>query len=304
MDMDPGIDDALAIMLAVNSPELEILGITTVSGNVHVDKASLNALRVLEILGADDIPVYRGAGTPLARELVTAEWVHGEDGLGDAGLPMPRRQALNGAVGFLAETLMGERDVILITTGPLTNLALALALEPELPRYIRRLIIMGGAYGLTSYGYGNTTPASEFNIYVDPEAARIVFEAGLKPVCVGLDITTDPSAILGKRELEMLANSPSDLARTAYKIVAKFAERFGFVQLHDPMAVAAAINPSLFRTGMYHVYVVCEGEMTRGQTLVERRHYVEWEPNAEICIGVDGIGFLKLFLERIGASDG
>jgi inosine-uridine nucleoside N-ribohydrolase len=303
LDMDPGIDDALAIMLAVHSPELEILGITTVSGNVHVDKTSQNALRILELLGAHDIPVYRGAAQPLARDLVTAEWVHGEDGLGDAGIPKAVRQANKNAVGFLVETLMNEMDVTLVTTGPLTNIALALALEPELPRHITRMILMGGAFGLTPYGFGNTTPVSEFNIYVDPEAARVVFESGVKPLCVGLDITTHPATILERRVWERLARSPSTTARTASKIMAKFVERYGFMQLHDPMAVAAAINPSLFKTGMYHVYVVCEGEMTRGQTVVERRFWVEKEPNAEICDGVDGEGFLNLFLERIGPLD-
>jgi inosine-uridine nucleoside N-ribohydrolase len=303
LDMDPGIDDALAIMLAVNSPELEILGITTVSGNVHVDKTSINALRVLNLLGAQGISVYQGAGKPLVRELTTAEWVHGEDGLGDAGIPMPGRQALNGAVSFLAETLESERDVTLVTTGPLTNVALALTLYPQLAHHIRRMILMGGAYGLTQYGYGNTTPVSEFNIYVDPEAAKIVFESGVRPLCVGLDITTDPTTTLKKRDWERLANSSSATARAASKIIEKFVARFGFMQLHDPMAVAAAINPSLFRSDMYHVYVVCEGEMTRGQTVIERRFWVKKEPNAEVCHGVNRTGFLKLFFDRIGVLD-
>ncbi|MEM4494320.1 MAG: nucleoside hydrolase [Candidatus Caldarchaeum sp.] len=299
LDMDPGIDDALAIMLAVNSPELEVLGITTVSGNVHVDKSSVNALRVLEVLGRRDIPVFRGAAEPLVKSLVTAEWVHGEDGLGDAGIPMASRKPVDGAVKFLIETLSSERDVTLIATGPLTNIAHTLLIEPAIAKHLKQLILMGGAYGLTPYGYGNETPVSEFNIYVDPEAAKIVFQSGLNPLCIGLDVTTNPAATLSKKDVEKMASSSSETARTAAKIVWRFAERFGFVQLHDPMAVAASINPSLFKTNPYHVYVVCDGELTRGQTIVERRFWIKREPNAEVCEHVDGPRFLAMFQERL-----
>lgn len=299
LDMDPGIDDALAIMLAVNSPELEVLGITTVSGNVHVDKSSVNALRVLEVLGRRDIPVFRGAAEPLVKSLVTAEWVHGEDGLGDAGIPMASRKPVDGAVKFLIETLSSERDVTLIATGPLTNIAHTLLIEPAIAKHLKQLILMGGAYGLTPYGYGNETPVSEFNIYVDPEAAKIVFQSGLNPLCIGLDVTTNPAATLSKKDVEKMASSSSETARTAAKIVWRFAERFGFVQLHDPMAVAASINPSLFKTNPYHVYVVCDGELTRGQTIVERRFWIKREPNAEVCKHVDGPRFLAMFQERL-----
>ena len=302
LDMDPGIDDALAIMLALNSPELEVLGITAVSGNVHVDKSSVNALRVLETMGDMDIPVYRGAATPLVKELVTAEWVHGEDGLGDAGLPMPMRKPLEGAVKFLVDTLTSERNVTIVATGPLTNIAHTLLIEPTLAKHLKQLIIMGGAYGLTPYGYGNETPVSEFNIYVDPEAAKIIFQSGVKPLCIGLDVTTDPKATLSKKDVEKMASSSSKTARTAAKIVWNFAERFGFVQLHDPMAVAASIKPDLFKTSQHHVYVVCEGELTRGQTIVEKRFWVRREPNAEVCEQVDGPRFLEMFLERISGA--
>ncbi|MEM4281697.1 MAG: nucleoside hydrolase [Candidatus Caldarchaeum sp.] len=299
LDMDPGVDDALAIMVAVNSHELEVLGITTVSGNVHVDKTSVNALRVLDVLGVKDIPVYRGAAKPLVKNLETAEWVHGEDGLGDAGLPPPKRQPIPGAVKFLVETLMDEHGVTLVATGPLTNVALAFLLEPELPKKLEKMIIMGGAFMLTPYGHGNTTPVSEFNVHVDPEAANIVFQSGVNPLCVGLDVTTDPATTLKPQDLERLRSSSSPTAKTAAEIMKKFVDRFGFMQLHDPMAVAAAIDHTLFKTTSGHVYVVCDEGITRGQTIIERRSWVKQEPNAQICYWVDSQRFLKLFFERL-----
>ncbi|MEM4416769.1 MAG: nucleoside hydrolase [Nitrososphaerota archaeon] len=302
LDMDPGIDDALAIMLALNSPELEIIGITTVSGNVHVEKTSVNTLRVLEAVGGSDVPVYKGADRPLVKDLVTAEWVHGEDGLGDAGLPTPSRRPRDGAVKFITETLMSEKDVTVVATGPLTNIALTLALEPEIRSRLGRLVLMGGAFGLTPYGHGNATPVSEFNIHVDPEAAKIVFESGVNPLCVGLDITTDPATTLKREDVERLAKAGTPEARTAARIIRRFVERFGFMQLHDPLAVAAAVKPSLFKTSMQHVYVVCEGDLTRGQTIIERRFWVQSQPNAEICTKVQPQDFLKMFFERLGAE--
>jgi inosine-uridine nucleoside N-ribohydrolase len=302
LDMDPGIDDALAIMLALNSPELEVLGITTVSGNVHVGKTSLNALKILETIGRHDVPVYRGADKPLARDLVTAEWVHGEDGLGDTGLPTPSRQPIDGAVKFLTEILMSEKNIAVVATGPLTNIALSMVLEPEIRRRLGRLVLMGGAFSLTPYGYGNTTPVSEFNIYVDPEAAKIVFGSGVKPLCIGLDITTDPATNLKREDMEKLGRAKTIEARTAAEIIRKFVERFGFMQLHDPMAVAATVKPSLFKTSMHHVYVVCEGDLTRGQTIVERRFWIQKDANAEICHQVDAKGFIEMFYERMGVA--
>ncbi|MEM0443810.1 MAG: nucleoside hydrolase [Candidatus Caldarchaeum sp.] len=301
LDMDPGVDDALAIMLAVNSPELEILGITTVSGNVHVDKTSVNALKILDLLGIDGVPVYKGATKPLVRDLETAEWVHGEDGLGDSGLPPPKRHPLLGAVRFLIDVLMSERGVTLITTGPLTNVALAFLLEPELPKKIERMIMMGGAFSMTPYGHGNATPVSEFNVYVDPEAASIVFQSGVNPLCVGLDVTTDPTTTLKTQDIQRLRSSSSPAAKTAVRIMKKFVDRFGFMQLHDLMAVAAAIDPTLFKTTNSHVYVVCENGITRGQTIVEKRSWVKVGPNAEICHHVDSERFLQMFYERLSA---
>lgn len=300
LDMDPGVDDALALMMAMNSPELEVVGITTVSGNVHVEKTSVNVLKILEALGFEHVPVYRGAANPLVRNLETAEWVHGVDGLGDSGLPQPKRKPLPGAVNYLVETLMNEPGLTLVATGPLTNIALAFMIEPELPRRIGKMVVMGGAFNLTPHSYGNATPVSEFNIYVDPEAADVVVRSGVKPLFVGLDVTADPATALKREDLQRFADSSSKTASIVGRILRNPLERFGYLNLHDPMAVATVIKPSLFRTFDAEVYVVlCDG-LTRGMTVVERRPWVEKRPNAEVCGGVDGKEFLRLFFERLG----
>jgi inosine-uridine nucleoside N-ribohydrolase len=305
LDVDPGIDDALAILLASRSPELEILGITVVSGNVHVSKGAINALRTLEAIKAKDIPVYIGQDKPLLRKLETAEWVHGSDGLGDANIPMPSKKPIKGGVKFIIDTIMDSKsnEITLIATGPLTNIAMALLLEPDLVKKIKELIIMGGAYGLTPYGIGNVTQVSEFNVYTDPEAAKIVFESGIQLTAVGLDVTMDPQAILTKDKYEQLISFSSNTVRFATSIMKNFINRFGIFQLHDPMAVIMAIDQSFFKTSKYHVTVITNNDITRGQTIVERREWLPEElkkpPNANIAYWVDGARLLQFFIERI-----
>ncbi|MEM2896369.1 MAG: nucleoside hydrolase [Candidatus Bathyarchaeia archaeon] len=305
LDVDPGIDDALAILLAYRSPELEILGITTVSGNVHVSKGAINALRTLEAIKAKDTPVYIGQDKPLLRKLETAEWVHGSDGLGDANIPMPSRKPNRGGVKFIIETIMNSKpnEITLIATGPLTNIAVAIILEPDLVKRVKELVIMGGAYGLTPYGTGNVTQVSEFNAYTDPEAAKIVFESGIPLTAVGLDVTIDPQAILTKDKYEQLASLSSDTARFATSILKNFMNRFGIFQLHDPMAVIMSIDKGFFKISKYHVVVITSDDITRGQTITDRREWLPEEfkkpPNANIAHWVDGPRLLKFFLERI-----
>jgi len=306
LDMDPGIDDALAILLAFRSPELEILGITTVSGNVHASKGAINALRTLNILKIKDVPVYVGQSKPLLRPLETIEWIHGLDGLGDANITMPSRKPKeNSGVRFIADTIMNSKpdEITLIATGPLTNIAAALLLEPGLAKRVKGLVIMGGAYGLTPYGVGNMTPVSEFNIYTDPEGAKFVFDSGIPLTAVGLDVTTNPQALLTKDKYEQLEAFPSETSQFAVAITRNFINRFGFIQLHDPMAVAMAVDKDLFKTSKYHVTVVTNDDITRGQTIADRREWLPEEfrkpPNANIAHWVDGPRFLQLFMERI-----
>ena len=299
-DCDPGIDDALAIMLAASSPELRLEAITTVAGNVPVQRATENALKILELLGVEDVPVAVGASKPLRRKLVTAEHFHGPDGLGGVSLPKPRLRPVETYAPDLivesARRLSGELTIV--ATGPLTNVASALMREPELPKLVRELVIMGGAYSLTPYGYGNVTPVSEFNFYVDPDAARVVLEAGFRARAVGLDVTTDPRASVGP-ELHRKLKSMGRIGGVIHDMLRNPIRRFGVFNLHDPMAVAVLVEPSLFEFKPFRVYVETEGTFSRGQSIVERRPWVRVEPNLDVCVSVDGPGFLKLFLDRV-----
>ena len=317
LDVDTGTDDALAIALATLSPEIELIGLTTVSGNVHVDKTSVNTVRVLEFLGVDDVPVFRGAAKPLVKELRTVEWVHGSDGLGDSGIPMPRRKPEDKpAAEFIVEELRKSSpgEITLIATGPLTNLAIALLLEPRIVEKIQKIIVMGGAFGVTPHGTGNITPVSEFNIYTDPEAAKIVFESGAKVSCVGLDVTMDPSAVLRAEHIDSLRGSGSKAAELAVRVTRGMMERVGFFALHDPMAVALAVKPELFKTEEYYVQVSLEEGDLRGQTIADRRWFVRElgeklgiKPRGaklSIASWVDGPGFLRFFLDRITSHEG
>jgi pyrimidine-specific ribonucleoside hydrolase len=301
IDCDVGIDDALAIMLALASKEVKIQAITTVAGNAEVEKTSQNALKVLEAFDVSDIPVARGHAHPLKRELYTAGYVHGLDGLGDANLPRPRLKLdSRHAVDLIIE--QAERgDLHLVCTGPLTNLASALSKAPHIVERLRDVTIMGGAFGLTPYGFGNVTPVSEFNAYVDPEAAKMVFASGLKLTAVGLDVTTDPTATLTKDKYERLIALPSRGARFLKKISANLMKSWGRFCLHDPMAMAYVVDPTLFTVKEYPVDVETEGMIARGQTVADRRIWpevVQFRGKANVAVSVDGPRFLRVFEER------
>jgi purine nucleosidase len=305
IDMDAGVDDALAILFALRSPEVDLRAITAVSGNVHVDKTSVNALRVLEAVGVSGVPVARGMAKPILRELETDESFHGSDGLGESGLPMPKLQLdRRHAVDLLLnETAADPKRITVVATGPLTNIATALLRDPHFAENVEQLVIMGGAYGLTPYGCGNVTPTAEFNIYVDPEAASIVFQSGIPLTCVGLDVTTDPKATLTKDLWQRIEESNTASARLAARITKQYMTEFGFLHLHDPMAIAAVIDPTLFRLGAYHVDIETTSSLARGQTVADRRDWIPHghrePPNASICTGVDGERFLNLFMDRL-----
>jgi inosine-uridine nucleoside N-ribohydrolase len=305
IDMDAGVDDALAIMLAIRSPEVDLRAITAVSGNVHVDQTSINALKVLETLQVSGIPVAKGMAQPIFRELETGEDFHGQDGLGNSNLPVPNLQLdKRHAVDLiLNETGSSPKALTVVATGPLTNIATAMLRDQHFSQNLERLVIMGGAYGLTQYGYGNVTAAAEFNMYVDPEAARIVFRSGIPLTCVGLDVSTDPKATLTKELWQRIERSRSASARLAARITKQYMTEFGFLHLHDPMAVAAVVDPTLFRLGEYHVDIETASSLARGETIADRRDWIPHggrePPNASICTGVDGERFLNLFMERL-----
>ena len=295
LDCDPGHDDAIALLLALASPELELLGVTTVAGNQTVEKTTANAIRVLELVGSD-VPVAAGAGRPLVRDPYVAAYVHGETGLDGPDLPPARRKPVDAhAVDFLAERLDGAT---LVATGPLTNVALLLAREQASPK---RIVLMGGAIA-----EGNVTPAAEFNIWADPEAAARVFSSGLDVTMVGLDVThaallTDEHAAR-LRENGRVGNVVAELL-DFYSVFHKQVYDFEGSPIHDAVAVAQVIRPELFELRGLNVEIERESELCRGRTVVDVWKRSGREPNARVAVGIDAGGFIELLLERLGRLD-
>lgn len=300
LDMDPGHDDAVAMMLACGAPEMEVRAVTTVAGNATVEKTTRNALRVLSLLGRGDVPVGAGAAAPLRRTLVTAEGIHGESGLDGPRIPeAPFGPDGRGAVRLMADVVEGSAGpVTLVPTGPLTNVATFLERHPDLKENVERIALMGGSMGL-----GNTTPAAEFNIYVDPEAARAVFESGLPVTMVGLDVTHRAGA--GAEEIARM-RSLGRVGEVAADLVTFFAggyERiYGFPAppIHDAVAVACVVEPAILETRPMRVDVECESELTRGETVCDLYGVTGKEPNAEVGVGLDREAFFELLFASLG----
>ena len=268
IDTDPGVDDALALLLAMRSPELKIEAITPVAGNVPLDLTLPNALRMVEIAGRTDIPVAAGAKAPMVRRLVTAAYAHGENGLGGAVFPEPTTKPVNEPAAELIRQIIRKYpgEVTLITLGPLTNVAAAFAGDSDLASKVRGLVMMGG-----SLSGGNITPAAEFNIYVDPEAARIVFQSGIPITMVGLDVTRKTA--LTEDHVKQLTAGKSAVSQAAAKIARNAIDHNrsqGFLigpNMHDSLAVTAFLDPSILTFENYYVDVEVNGELTAGQTL-------------------------------------
>jgi len=297
-DMDPGIDDALALILALKSPEVQILGITTVAGNASLEMTTTNARRVLEYFEIESIPVATGAEQPLARLLEHALGYHGPDGLGNCGLPSPQLP-LNPdkAWDFLARSVLDSPDgITLIATGPLTNVAHAFQLHPELPKHLASLVLMGGAYGLTPYGKGNRTPFAEFNIWQDPEAAAIVFDSATDVFAVGLDVTMDPATCLNSQHLERIRMIETRAARLVARLLEYEVEYHGCCRMHDPLALAVLLDDSLLDFTLAGVEVVEGNGWDRGITHTLPSGGSEL---ISVACAVDGPRFLELFLSRI-----
>jgi purine nucleosidase len=316
MDVDTGVDDALALLYAVASPEVELIGATTVMGNVTVEQATRNTLAVLEVAGAE-VEVAAGAAAPLGREHVPFPVVHGEGGLGRAELPEPQRRRSDRAAADAIVATARERpgEVLLVATGPLTNVALALRAEPNLPDLLRGFALMGGAFARG----GNVTPAAEANIWVDPHAAAEVFDgfSGIDderlPICVGLDVTEH--AVMRRAELDAVCAPAPDsaLGRLVEGATGFYIDFYAAVvgedgcRLHDPLAVAIAIDPSLARLETTRVEVETEGRWTSGETVADLTGIrgspwpVGWEPeaNARVALDVDEEGFMERFVERV-----
>ena len=301
LDTDPGVDDALAFLLAFSSPELEVEAVTTVTGNVSQEKGHRNAKRLLEFLGRTDVPVCRGAERPLVREFRHAEDIHGASGLGGARLPEPKMESdRRGAAQMILEKAdeLG-RDLTLVAVGPLTNIAAALICDPGLPEKINGLLIMGGAFNLTPYGHGNASPVAEFNVWHDPHAAKIVFRSGIPMVCAGLDTTTHPEYRMSVGMFNEIKALGTDRSRLVADLCGDVVERSNGFSLHDPMALAYAVNPGIFRTVKCRVDVETCGELTMGMTVVERRHRRVVEAGAvhEVIVEADAQRFHSLIMD-------
>jgi len=302
IDTDPGQDDAVAILLALASPELEVLGITAVAGNVPLHLTTKNALKICELAGKTDTKVYAGAIRPMVRPLVTAEHVHGRTGLDGPDLPEPTMQLQEQhAVDFIVETLMREEPgtVTLCPLGPLTNIALALVREPRIASRIKQIVLMGGGF----FEGGNTTPAAEFNIYVDPQAAHVVFRSGVPIVMMPLDVTH--KALTTARRVEKFRAMGTRVG-TATAELLDFFERFDEEKygtdggpLHDPCVIAYLIKPELFKGRNCNVEIEIGSELTMGMTVIDWWGVTTREKNAMVMRDIDHEGFFNLLAERL-----
>ena len=317
IDTDPGTDDALAIFLAFRSPELKIEGITPVAGNVPLELTLPNALRLVEIGGRTDIPVATGADRPLVRRLITASYAHGENGLGGVQFPDPVTKPVAESAPQLIRRIVraSPGQVTIVALGPLTNLALAFRADPELPRMVQSIVIMGG-----SLSGGNVTPSAEFNIYVDPEAAQAVFRAGAPLVMVGLDVTR--RAVLREEHIQALESGASAISRAAGRITRATMDRIrksgsnGGPVMHDSLALAAFLDPGVVTLRDYYVEVETAGEYTAGETLGYTRaplrrsapmanapapvpDPMKFQPNCKVAVDLDAERFFKLLIGRL-----
>ncbi|HAT2711759.1 TPA: pyrimidine-specific ribonucleoside hydrolase RihA [Aeromonas hydrophila] len=305
LDCDPGHDDAIALILALASPELKVLAVTTSAGNQTPDKTLNNALRILTLLGRDDIPVAAGAPKPLARELIIADNVHGESGLDGPTLPDPAfAPVAMTALELMAKCLRESPEpVTLVPTGPLTNIALLLAAHPELKQKIARIVLMGGAAGA-----GNWTPVAEFNIYVDPQAADMVFKSGLPITMCGLDVTHEAQVM--DEDIARVRAITNPVAQCVAGLLDFFMiyhrdPKWGFAgaPLHDPCTIAWLLAPALFHGVECRVDIETGGTHTSGMTVVDRYGLTGKAANALVLLGLDRAGFIDLLVTRLRAFD-
>ncbi len=303
IDTDPGQDDAVAILLALASPEeIEVLGITAVAGNVPLDLTAKNARIVCELAEKSDVPVFAGCDRPLGRKLVTAEHVHGKTGLDGPSLPDPRMplQQAHG-VDFIIDTLRREasQSVTLCPLGPLTNIATALQRAPDIAERIQQIILMGGAY----FEVGNITPAAEFNIYVDPQAADIVFKSGIDIVVMPLDVTHKALVTKPRNDAFRALGNASGIAVAE---MTDFFERFDKEKygsqgapLHDPCVTAYLIQPDLFSGRHINVEIETQSELTMGMTVADWWGVTDRPKNATFIGDIDADGFFSQLTERL-----
>jgi purine nucleosidase len=319
IDTDPGTDDAMAIMLALNSPEFDVRALTIVPGNVTAAQGLENALRMVSLANRCDIAVAGGAQHPLFQKLITAEFWHGKNGLANVELPPSKcKKDPRWAPDLIIEMVHANpHEITLVPIGPLTNIALAIEKDPSIVPLVKEVVIMGG-----SISGGNVNAAAEANIYNDPEAAQIVFQAGWPLTMVGLDV--GDKTLLTRKHIEALKQNPGPVSDFIYKVadfLIGLSEKFGEAgtPMYDPLAVGVAIDSSLVKAPAMHVDVETRGEFTRGETVANRRGAIERnvlhhfpdgdryviegvdkvEPNAKVCTEVNAEKFLQMFVNRI-----
>lgn len=304
LDCDPGHDDMVAIMLALASPELEVLGITTVAGNQIGEKTFRNACRILKLIGREEVPLFRGSDSPLARPLLVAEDIHGSSGLDGVELPDADFGKRRGnAIDFLVDTLNAATEKVwLVATGPLSNVAIAFLKDPGIKAKIERLTIMGGGV----YD-SNVTPSAEFNIYVDPEAARTVFRSGVPITLVTLDISN--KALFTEKEIGLLESLGGPVSSKVAPLLRYFMgnnlKKFGIpgAALHDPLTVASLIDPRLITTRELYVDVECAGELTRGEIVADVYGVTKKPPNMKVSFGFDLEAYRAMIIDAIRTHD-
>lgn len=308
LDCDPGMDDSMAIVMAAKVPQLNLLAVTAVNGNYPVDVTSDNARKVLEMLGRQDIPAAKGMARPMVRPAPPDPFTHGADGQAENFLPAPTMPLAKEHAVELIIRLVKENpgEVTILCTGPMSNLAMALVKEPEIAKLIPGVVAISGAFGLNRYAFLNATgdtPQSEWNVYVDPEAAKIVYESGIPLVALGLDVATHFDVNFSDEDIASFAESPRPEARFLSQAI-RFAAGRGFeayTTIIDCMAVAYAIDPTLVKTMRAHVGVETQSPLTLGMTVIDRRHHFVWEhlPMVEIGEEADYGRFLNLLRDLV-----
>lgn len=301
IDCDPGLDDAIALAMALSSAELDVKAITTSAGNQTPEKTLHNALGLLTLMKREDIPVAAGAAAPLMRELVIADYVHGKTGMGNTHLPTPTLKPVGqSAVELIASLLRSSPEPItLVVTGPMTNIALLLAQHPELKGNIERIVFMGG--GMNA---GNTTPVAEFNIFVDPEAAEMVLKSGVPLTMAGLNVTHQ--ALVLPQDIERIRQIDNPVAQAVAEMLDFYLPLYlshprGLpgAAMHDPCTIAWLLAPQLFSSIERWVGVETKGEYTQGMTVVDLFQQTGKPANVEVLTAVDREGFIDLLAERV-----
>lgn len=300
IDTDPGVDDALAFLLALASPEIQLEALTTTQGNVTLEKATRNALSILELVGASRIPVASGSVVPLVQPLRASAYVHGESGIGNSNLPEPQSKPIRQhAVDYLIERVLAEPgEISIFPIGPLTNIGMAIRKEPRFAAAVKELVIMGGAI----LEHGNTTPQAEFNIFVDPHAAHIVFHSGIPITLIPLDVTH--KCMLLQRDVDRLMQIPSPISRficDAMEVYLRFSFELGYAgsSLHDPLTLAMIIAPELLTLKEYYVDVDISGGVSMGKTFADILNVTKKPANMKVAMQVRGEDFIELFLQRM-----